>query len=118
GDYTIVHVVENKWGCADTIIKTLTVENNFVFYMPNAFTPNADSRNETLKPVLSGVTHYYFQVFDRWGERLFVTTNPTEGWEGSYLSQPSKQGTYVWKVVLTTAAGEQQEYTGSVMLYR
>ena len=118
GTYPIVYVVENKWGCADTAIKVLTIETDFALFVPNAFTPNADSRNESFKPVVRGVKKYYFQVFNRWGERLFVTENPEEGWDGSFQSRECKQDSYVWKIVLSNTLGEQKEYTGSVVLIR
>jgi gliding motility-associated-like protein len=118
GTYEIVYVVENKWNCSDTVIKLLTIEPDFVIYVPNAFTPNADSRNESFKPSVRGVSHYNFEVFNRWGERLFVTEDPEQGWDGSYKGQICKTDSYVWKIVLKTAAGEQREYKGSVVLLK
>jgi gliding motility-associated-like protein len=118
GSYKIVYVVENKWSCSDTIIKLLTIEPDFVIYVPNAFTPNSDSRNESFKPSVRGITHYSLQVFNRWGERLFETEDPEQGWDGSYEGQLCKQDSYVWRIVLTTVAGEQKELRGNVVLLR
>ena len=118
GKYPIVFVVENKWNCADTIIKVLEIESDFAFYMPNAFTPNADSRNEVFKPVVQGIRKYHFQVFDRWGERVFVTEDLEEGWDGTFRGQPCKQDSYVWKVVVTTNNGMIEERGGSVIILR
>jgi gliding motility-associated-like protein len=117
GNYAVVLLTSNTWGCSDTIIKTVKVESNFTFYMPNAFTPNEDGRNESFKPVMNGVRLFNFQVFDRWGKRLFVTEDQAEGWNGTYREERCKQGTYVWKVILTTMAGEQKIFTGSVLLF-
>jgi gliding motility-associated-like protein len=116
GTYPVAMVVENKWGCRDTALKVLTIDTDFAIFVPNAFTPNADSRNEVFKPSVRGVTKYYFQVFNRWGERLFVTENPEEGWDGFYNGQLSQQGSYVWKASLITASGEMKELKGAVIL--
>jgi gliding motility-associated-like protein len=119
GKYPVVMVVENKWGCSDTTINVIEVLPDFAFYMPNAFTPNADSKNETLKPTMRGTDekNYYFQVFNRWGERLFVTRNPLEGWDGTYKDEPCKQENYVW-VIEVSSGGEGKKYSGTVLLYR
>ena len=116
GRYSIVYVVANKWNCADTIIKVLEIESDFVFYMPNAFTPNADARNEVFKPVAHGIKKYQLQIFDRWGERIFDTNNPEEGWDGTFRGQPCKQDSYVWRVGVTTNVGRIEERSGSVVI--
>ena len=118
GTYPIVYVVENRWGCADTVIKVLTIETDFTIFVPNAFTPNADSRNESFRPVVRGVKNYHFEVFNRWGERLFATENPEEGWDGSFQSQKCKQDNYVWKVVMTTNNAKIVEKSGSVIILK
>jgi gliding motility-associated-like protein len=69
-------------------------------------------------PVVRGVTLYEFSVFNRWGERLFITHDVSDGWDGTYADVPCKSDMYVWKVVLTTTQGQQKFYNGSVTLYR
>jgi gliding motility-associated-like protein len=118
GTYPVAMVVTNKWNCADTLVKTVKVETDFNVFVPNAFTPNEDKKNELFMPVLRGVTLYEFSVFNRWGERLFITRNFSEGWDGTYADVPCKSDLYVWKLVLTTTQGQQKFYNGSVTLYR
>jgi gliding motility-associated-like protein len=66
-------------------------------YFPNAFTPNNDGKNETFKIL----TDYFLQdyllvVYNRWGQKVFETTNPLQGWDGTLGSKPLNEGGYVW----------------------
>jgi gliding motility-associated-like protein len=118
GIYPVAFVVQNVHGCADTVVKAVKIETDFVCYIPNAFTPNTDDRNESFKPVLRGVAKYTFSIFNRWGERVFETNDQAQGWDGNYKSEPAKQDVYVYKINLTTTHGELKQYTGQVTLYR
>jgi len=119
GTYPIAMIVENTYGCADTIVKTVIVDPDFNLFVPNAFTPNGDDRNEIFLPVVRSVKKYNLQVFNRWGQLLFATTDPTQGWDGSFNSEPCKMDTYVWKITLTsTVDGRFKESAGSVSLIR
>jgi gliding motility-associated-like protein len=118
GIYPVAFVVQNVHGCADTVVKAVKIESDFVCFIPNAFTPNADDRNESFRPVLRGVTKYNFSIFNRWGERVFDTDDQAQGWDGTYKSEPAKQDVYIYKINLTTTHGYLKEYTGQVTLYR
>ncbi len=63
--------------------------------VPNVFTPNADGWNDDF--TISGVDsdHYEFSVFDRWGERIFHSTDPEMDWDGFYKGRPIPDGTYL-----------------------
>ncbi len=66
-------------------------------YTPNAFTRNGDGLNEGFKPVSECVfQEYSFQVYNRWGELLLKTSDPTLAWDGTYLNTDVQQGVYVW----------------------
>jgi gliding motility-associated-like protein len=73
-----------------------------VFYklnMPNAFTPNGDGKNDVYRvPPATQVAISRFTVYNRWGERIYTTTNSTEGWDGRLGGQPQLTGTYIWEV--------------------
>jgi gliding motility-associated-like protein len=67
------------------------------FYIPTAFTPNNDGKNDLLKPILLGnVVRYHFWVYNRWGELIFETTDVTKGWNGMYKGQTQGSGVFVW----------------------
>ncbi len=118
GNYRVVLVVENKWGCSDTSINVVEVKGDFSFYVPDVFTPGNDGTNDIFKPVTRGVTKYRLEIFNRWGERLFLSLNPEDGWDGTFQGKICKADSYVWNVVLTTSENQQKEYKGHVILYR
>jgi gliding motility-associated-like protein len=118
GIYPVTLVVKNKWGCADTVVKAIKIENDFTIFVPNAFTPNGDDKNEVFLPILSGTKLYELSIFNRWGTKVFHSTNTYSGWDGDYNGEPCKDDVYVWKIKLSTLSGEMKERTGHVTLYR
>ena len=54
-----------------------------MIYVPNAFTPNKDGLNDLLKPFMIGIRELkYFRIFNRWGQLVFETQDPNNGWDG------------------------------------
>ncbi|MEY2828977.1 MAG: hypothetical protein RIQ33_835, partial [Bacteroidota bacterium] len=66
-------------------------------YMPNAFSPNHDNLNETIKPIMECYPlpiEYEFSIFNRWGQKVFTTSNPDESWDGRFKNAEQEMGTY------------------------
>lgn len=99
GYYTVMQVVENQLGCADTAILEVEVESEFVFWIPNAFTPDKNNLNDVFKPTVFGVRDYTFSIFDRWGVKIFETSDFTQGWDGTYKNASCKMDVYNYKIV-------------------
>jgi gliding motility-associated-like protein len=79
---------------------------------PNAFTPNGDGDNDRFLPVLyCPVSLYTFRVFNRWGEIMFETTDPVQGWDGSFNGLDAPSDVYVW---LMEYQGGQEEASGII----
>jgi len=87
--------------------------------MPNAFTPNDDGRNDIINPVLTFIPQKYtYQVFDRWGSRIFETTDPATGWDGSVNGgEKASEGVYIYYILLTTTKGIEVEQRGEITLF-
>ncbi len=87
-------------------------------YMPNAFAP--EGKNNKLLPILNvqGITSYRFMVFNRWGEVLFSTSDPTMGWDGKLKGSYVGQGIYAYWVDLVDGNGMRVEAKGTVMVLR
>lgn len=90
-------------------------------YIPNAFVPNSDiEKNRIFKPVLSyvDVEDYYFVIYNRWGEKMFETTDIMEGWDGTVNGKYAEMGVYVY--MLTYRIDEKNVSTkrGHVNLLR
>jgi len=118
GTYPITLLVSNAIGCADTITKTIYVNQEFNVFIPNAFTPNGDHINDTFLPVTRGVMLYDLMIFDRYGHLVFKTDNPLQGWDGLYNGQSAKQDTYTYKLLITSNSQIQKQFIGEVLLYR
>lgn len=118
GKYPVALVISDTNGCADSIVRTIEVVSEYAFFIPNAFTPNDDDRNDVFMPAISGVKFYELMIFNRWGDRIFQTDDPNIGWNGAYKEEACKQDFYIWKIKLTTIDGDEKNYSGSVILLR
>lgn len=114
GLYVISQIVTHQSGCKDTLTKTLDLRPEVRFFLPNAFTPNGDGLNETYKGVglLLGATDFSMTIWNRWGELIFETSDPEEGWNGKKFNNgaDSPNGVYVVVVNFKGPRGEPFEY--------
>jgi gliding motility-associated-like protein len=119
GNYAVALVVISDHGCRDTIVKSITIGEDFGIYVPDAFTPNGDGLNDTFQPKGYGVVKYQLSIFDRWGEKLFQTTSFDQGWDGTFSGRGGdivKQDVYVWHIKLVSVFGKEKEMSGKVLL--
>lgn len=98
GKYTVMQVVVNSLGCHDTAYLDVVVKPEYLFWIPNAFTPDGNDLNDTFKPSLIGVHDYTFLIYDRWGNKIFQTSDSSQGWDGNYKNKLCKNDVYVYKV--------------------
>jgi gliding motility-associated-like protein len=118
GSYVLALVVKNTEGCSDTTVKSIRVEDDFLVFVPNAFTPNSDGRNECFLPVLRGQKFFGMQIYDRWGHEIFSMTELAKGWDGTHKGNACPEGVYTWKLSIAAKSGVQKILTGAVTLYR
>jgi gliding motility-associated-like protein len=121
GTYIVTLVVENLAGCIDTFQLSLVVRPEFNFYVPNAFTPNQDGKNESFNAKGQGFDVYQMNIFNRWGQLVFTTNSLTNGWDGTYKDNDELVpiDVYVYEVRLRiTAAEDEIIYRGKVSLIR
>jgi gliding motility-associated-like protein len=91
-----IAVITNECG---TTVDSINITNKFCnLWFPNVFTPNNDGVNDFIQPLgdLSNITNYTLTIFDRWGQLLFTSTNPYDGWNGKYNNEPQPQGVYIY----------------------
>lgn len=117
---TVQLTVTNSDGCSDDTIQVVPVEDNFAFFVPSAFTPNTDGKNEVFLPRVNDVVDYEFTIYARTGELIFYTNNPEIGWDGTVQGKPAPQGVYLWKIHYAKIGtpDEKMMKTGSVTLIR
>lgn len=88
-------------------------------YMPSAFSPNGDSWNERLKPILYGtIKLYQFRVYNRYGQLIFESSDPSKGWDGTFIGKSQPQGAYVWNCIYQVDNLEVTREQGSVILIK
>ena len=68
------------------------------FFIPNSFTPNGDLLNDTFKPEGTYIGEYSMDIFNRWGELIFSTSDLQKGWDGTVNGNDVQQDVYVWRV--------------------
>lgn len=119
GNYLVTQYVTNQYGCRDSTTDIVKILPEFRFWIPNTFSPDDNNLNDIFKPVAIGVTDYEFQIFDRWGEKLFSTTEVSEGWRGTFKGKECKQEIYVWKISFKNVVSTKDEvHYGHVLLLR
>lgn len=116
GTYDVFQKVTNQYSCSDSITKQICVKVEPTLHFPNAFAPNSTNQNKTFKPVFFSVKTYTLQIFNRWGQKVFETTDPNQGWDGTFKGEPSTQGTYIYAAFGVGETGESFEYKGVVYL--
>ncbi len=124
GDYTVELIAISELGCRDTIRKIVRVEEELLFFIPNAFTPDGSEENEIFKPIfVAGFNPLDYQmiIYNRWGEAIFETNDTNIGWGGQYgvSSGVGQTGMYQWKIVVgNNYNDERKTFTGNVTLLK
>ena len=122
GRYEITLTARSVEGCTAAVSKLVDVKNDFTVWVPNSFTPNDDGLNDQFRPVFSeyglNSAGYRMEIFDRWGQSLFWTTDPQKGWNGQVKSELCKEGSYVYKIKYATLDGQVFDRIGYVLLLR
>jgi len=86
-------------------------------YFPTAFSPNGDNTNEVFRPKVYGELEYFkMRLYNRFGQKLFETSDWNAGWDGKYKGSKQHTGTYVWIAVYKLKNGEEETKKGSVLL--
>ncbi len=89
------------------------------FYIPSAFTPNNDGKNDLIRPLLFGnVVKYNFRVYNRWGEVVFSTKDTNKGWDGRLTSTTSDTNVFVWHCNYQFENMPEQSKKGTFILIR
>lgn len=107
----------NEYGCKASL--NVHIDINETIFIPNAFSPNGDGLNDVFK---IGNYGYHklseFRIFNRWGEEVFSTINPEQGWAGTYKKKPADIGTYSYYITITDNKGKKQTIKGNLTLVR
>lgn len=119
GVFNVTLLVANSNGCEDEVSKILEVTPDMFIYVPNSFSPNGDFINENwgVSGILEGITNYKMEIYNRWGQKVFATTNTNERWDGTYLGVQVPMGLYIYKMEFTDFRETQWFYKkGEILL--
>jgi gliding motility-associated-like protein len=87
--------------------------------MPTAFTPNKDGKNDVCKPTLLGnILSYKFSIYNRWGQKIFETTNLQKGWNGKVSGVDTDTNVFIWTCSFQFAGQTLENRKGTVVLIR
>jgi gliding motility-associated-like protein len=110
----------NEWGCSNKDSVLITVIPYDILDVPTGFSPNGDGVNDVFRIArwLNVARIDEFAVYNRWGQKVFSTTNIEEGWNGTYKNERADLGVYVWFLSAQTKDGKQVLRKGNVTLLR
>ena len=98
---------------------TISVEKPYALYAPTAFSPDGDGINDYFNVVGQGLTNYILEIYNRWGQMVFKSTNLDNQWDGKFQQINSPPGTYVYKIKTTDFGTELKLIkSGTVSLVR
>lgn len=116
-NYTIT--ATTSAGCQATASLTVKVYRTIDLIVPSAFTPNSDGHNDLLRVILFGMKRLrYFAIFNRWGQRIFYSTDASVGWDGTMDGRAQSPGVYIWMAAAVDINNRLVERQGSVVLVR
>lgn len=118
GRYLFSQIVTTEFGCKDTSEQIIWIKPDFLFFAPNAFTPDGDGLNDVFFPKIQGIMEYELQIFNRWGELFFTSNDENVGWDGTQGNKASQVGVYNWVATVITVDGLIHRKVGHINLVR
>ncbi len=121
GTYNVNLVATSSHGCTAVALHSVEVTPDFALYIPNTFTPDANSLNDFFQPAGVGINedNYRMDIFDRWGENIFTSNNFRKGWDGSVKGgKTAEQGVYVYKLMVYDIQGNKHPFVGHVTVIK
>ena len=117
GDYIIKLEVTSNFGCVASAINSLEIIP-FEYFVPDAFTPNSDALNDVFNINTTKVKSFEMEIFDRWGESVYITKNVWKPWDGTFNGTALEQGVYAYKIWVKDPQDILHKMVGNVLLVR
>jgi gliding motility-associated-like protein len=136
--YSTYYILNNisPEGCiaSDTVFVEVLFRDSVKISVPDAFSPNGDGKNDVLRVVTNvdqdmnysngfqgdggAIVSMNFEIYNRFGQMVFRTTNPQEGWDGTFKGKPLNVGTFVYRLEYRLINGLSGSMNGNVTLYK
>ncbi|MEN8957397.1 MAG: PKD domain-containing protein, partial [Flavobacteriales bacterium] len=118
GIYEVTLIAISPFGCNDTLRSNVEIKDE-LYFIPNSFTPYPEGNNQEWGFVgLRDLAEFDLKVYNRWGELVFETQDPTELWNGKVDEEVCPQGVYIWKARMKFQSRKVVERIGHLNLVR
>src|SRR5699024_10937398 len=114
--YNVTLVVTDINGCLDTVSHKVRIV--VIPKLPTGVTPNGDGENDVFIIREGPFVNVIFKVFNNWGQLIFETNDPNQGWDGTFKGQKCQEGVYTWVIKVELFGGEMVQTSGDVTLLR
>ncbi|HEY4798139.1 MAG TPA: gliding motility-associated C-terminal domain-containing protein, partial [Bacteroidia bacterium] len=118
GTFSVTLTTSNSIGCPNTKDTVVIVPPFSQLYIPTSFTPNGDGNNDIYYVFGKCLTDMTFRIYDRWGEKIFETTDVNTGWDGMYKGEKENAGVFIYSFEGTLTTGEKVNQKGNITLIR
>lgn len=119
GEYTVKAI--NNCGSVQDGIRIDYVKCNYCLFVPNAFSPNGDGKNDKFNILETClIDKYKLEIFNRWGELVFTTLSTSKSWDGTYNGKDAEGGVYYYYIIakLRDTSREELHLKGDITLIR
>ncbi len=118
GIYVVTLTAGDGLGCYDTWSDTILVHNDLRLFVPNAFSPNADSKNDVFDISGNEIADYTIALYNRWGTQVYAWKKGEPGWDGQYKGVKAPEGLYVYRAEVLFSNGEERKLNWVVTLIK
>lgn len=122
GIFTVRLTVIDQYGCIDSTSNPVEVLNEPTLYLPSAFSPNGDGKNDIYKIYGIGISEIEFIVYNRWGDAVYATTDLDQafniGWDGKFKGKLLPPTVFAYSIYVRYVTGVEYYAAGSLTLER
>lgn len=119
GTYTTTLIATNDAGCIDTAFITIVVDSClYSIKIPNVFTPDGNTVNDTYYVSGTCINHFHAYIFDRWGVKVYEYHDATASWDGkTFTGSKVSLGVYHYLIYIDDYNGDTHEYKGFIQVF-
>lgn len=118
GSYNVTLNVVNEGNCPSSYAMSICILESTEIFLPDIFSPNNDGANDVLYLRGNGVKEMIFQIYDRWGNKIFESSDVKNGWDGTYKGKDAEPGVYAYYLNVTMFTDKKIIKKGDITLVR
>ena len=116
GVYFTSLIVMNQFGCKDTSFREIVLIGSYTLWIPNAFTPNGDGKNDVFEVKGENLNSFKMDIYNRWGILVFTSNNIFNGWNGEVDNRKVQTDSYIYRIATTDTSSKDHLYVGQLSL--